>query len=90
MGCFFSPTFLDIFTHRLLKAVFQYSHATTFSGSYLWAHHLFLNSWVRNGKGLELGVLEHGAVHILAASEGGAPGHDLADIPLFLFQNLVG
>lgn len=83
-GLFFSPTFLDIFTHRLLKAVFQYSHATTFSGSYLWAHHLFFNPRIRSRKSLKLGILKHGAVHILTGSEGGAAGHNLADIPLFL------
>ena len=76
-----------VFSYFVLKVIalalpcgFQHCQAADFVIGF----HLFLNSWVRGCKGLKFGILEHSAVHILTGSEGGATGHNLTDIPLFL------
>ncbi len=86
MGCFFSPAFLDIFTHRLLKAVFQYSHATTFSGNYLWAHHFFFNSWVTCGKSFNLRIRKSSSINIIGTASWGLTCEYLTNEFLLVFD----
>ncbi len=50
--------------------------------------HFPLNLRIRYSKSLELGILKHHLVHILTAPKRTPASHDLADIPLLLFQYL--
>ncbi len=50
--------------------------------------HLLLHPWVRGRQRFKLRILQHGLVQILTAPQRRAAGHDLADVPLFLLQNL--
>ena len=67
-----------------LPGRFQYGQPVNF----IVRLHLLLYPRVRGRQRLELRILQHGLIQILAGSQRRAAGHDLTDVPLLLLQDL--
>ena len=80
IGLLLSPSFLDIFTYRLLKADFEYTP--------LRAHHFLLDARVASTQRLDFRVGQRRFIHIVAGADGTFAGHNLADELLLVFHRL--